>query len=252
MKPGLKMALGAAVSACTIGLVLVYDFYVKDKIDSVEVAVVTMGAEIDKSATITPEMVSIERREKKSLLEDVILAEEIDSIIGKEAKQDIVGNSMISAKMIDFDELVPNEKEGEAIRPLISDMIYAQPGSLRRKDNIDIYLINYTSVSPVSGPSTVNSADAPKDEEKEDKEKDEKTEKAAIQGLKPFLSNVKVVYVKDSGNKEVVSEVTANENERLNATSTISDIEVILNNDDFAKLMNAMISNKSKLYITYH
>ncbi|MFP3490991.1 hypothetical protein R0K20_25750, partial [Staphylococcus sp. SIMBA_130] len=65
----------------------------------------------------------------------------------------------------------------------------------------------------------------------------------------------KVVYAKDSSNKEVVTDTKTKpkeENVRLNATGNISDLEVILNQEDFDKLMSAVIEQKNKLYITYN
>ena len=63
------------------------------------------------------------------------------------------------------------------------------------------------------------------------------------------------MYAKDSSNKEVVTDTETKpkeENERLNATGNISDLEVILNQEDFDKLMSAVIEQKNKLYITYN
>ncbi|WP_206631526.1 hypothetical protein, partial [Mesorhizobium sp. M7A.F.Ca.MR.362.00.0.0] len=72
------------------------------------------------------------------LISNVVLAKDINSIIGIDTSQLIDGNSMISGNMLDVEEIVPNKEEGEAIRPITKDMIYAQPGSLRRKDTVDI------------------------------------------------------------------------------------------------------------------
>ena len=71
-----------------------------------------------------------------------LLIEDEKQVIGYDAGQLLVGNAIISKDMVDYDKLVPNEKEGEAIRPIVSDMIFAMPGSVRRKDTIDIYLVS--------------------------------------------------------------------------------------------------------------
>lgn len=274
MKPGVKIAIGVMVSFLTIGFIFFYDFYLKERIDSEEVVVVKAGTTISKTDRITNKHLAIERRPKASLIEDVVLAKDIDKIVGNDAKHDIVGNQMISMSMIDFDDLVPDTELGEAIRPITNEWIYAQPGSLRRKDKIDIYLVrpdgstNLTLNGPtqiVSAEETVESEEDIETLENTDdtntnentESTDERTEQTpnniSIE-RKPFLQGVRVVYVKDSSNKEVVSsseEGTANQDKRLNGSSTISDLEVILNEADFAKLMEEVIGKGSKLYITY-
>lgn len=274
MKPGVKIAIGVMVSFLTIGFIFFYDFYLKERIDSEEVVVVKAGTTISKTDRITNKHLAIERRPKASLIEDVVLAKDIDKIVGNDAKHDMVGNQMISMSMIDFDDLVPDTELGEAIRPITNEWIYAQPGSLRRKDKIDIYLVrpdgstNLTLDGPtqiVSAEETVESEEDIETLENTDdtntNENTESTDESTEQTpnnisieRKPFLQGVRVVYVKDSSNKEVVSsseEGTANQDKRLNGSSTISDLEVILNEADFAKLMEEVIGKGSKLYITY-
>jgi hypothetical protein len=244
MKPSVKIGLGIFTSLATAGFIFVYDSYIKDRIDSTEVVVVKAGEEILKSEQITEDKLTIERRPKEALISDVVLAKDMNRIIGEDAQQDIIGNSMISSKMIDSDHLVPDAKKGESIRPITKNMIFAQPGSLRRKDVIDIYLVKPDGTTNLqqNGPSKVNSSEVTKTEDTNNK----------TTNTRPFLKGVKVVYVKDSGNKEVVSSADGNTlDKRLNATSTISDLEVILNEDDFTKLMDEVLGNGSKILINY-
>lgn len=238
-KPSVKITLGLMTALCTIAFIFVYDMFLRDRIDSVEVVVVKATEEIQKSEKITADKITTERRPKETLISNVVLAKDINSIIGIDSSQLIEGNSMISGNMLDVEEIVPNKEEGEAIRPITKDMIYAQPGSLRRKDTVDIYLVNKDG-------STNMTEDGPSN-------KSSKNSEAASTSATPYLQDVKVVYVKDSGNKEVVSATTeeTTEDQRLNATSTISDLEVILNDDDFKKLMDQVLGKGAKLYITY-
>ncbi|RHW35963.1 hypothetical protein D1B31_17890 [Neobacillus notoginsengisoli] len=247
MKPGVKIALGIFTSLAAAGFILVYDFYIKDRIDSQEVVIVKPGEEISKSEKIHQNKLTVERRAKESLLEGVVLAEDIDKVIGHDANQLIVGNSMLSTKMIDFDLLVPDATKGEAIRPITDSMIFAQPGSLRRKDVVDIYLVYKDGSTNMTenGPNTVSSEE-PSEDENSVSTKGEKV------NTKVFLKGVKVVYVKDSGNKEVVSASdNGKSDDRLNASSTISDLEVILNEEDFSNLMYEVLQKEARLYITY-
>lgn len=252
MKPGLKIALGVFTSIATAGFIFVYDFYIKDRIDSEEVVVVKAGEEILKSEIITEDKLVIERREKSSLIKDVVKAEQIDKIIGQDSKQDMIGNSMISTKMVDFEKLVPDSTKGEAIRPLTKEMIYAQPGSLRRKDTVNIYLVypDGTTNLMENGPAVTSSSTADGEAPNEEKSPASKEPNNNKLDTKPFLNDIKVVYVKDSGNKEVVSAAEKGD-QRLNGSSVISDLEVILNEEEFTNLMNEVLGKGAKLYITY-
>lgn len=242
MKPGVKITLGIFTAATVIGFIPTYDYFIKDKIDSVEVVVVKPGEQIEKNEVLSDNKLMIERRRKQDLVGGVVYADDMNTVIGKEASQVIVGNAMLSSEMVDFDELVPNEEQGEAIRPIPADWIYAIPGSLRRKDGIDIYLVSkeyYMDSTISSGSNTVSSSSS----------------QPNVSDLKePILKNVKVVYAKDSSNREVTNDQETNKDsaERLNATGIITDLEILLNEEDFQKLMKEVVENEKKLYITYN
>lgn len=264
MKPWAKIFLGILTSLLTIGLILIYDFGIREKIDSEEVVIVKAGEIIHKHEPITKEKITVERRAKKSLIDDVVLADDIDKIIGFDAKQDIVGNSMISENMIDYDRMIPDESKGEAIRPIPNEWIYAQPGSLRRKDLVDFYLVypdGSTNLNKINGPSRVSSSDdevyTNENEENHLREQNNEgtVEENLIMNTQPFLKGVRVVYVKDSGNQEVVSTSeegrNSDKNERLNASSEPNNLEVILNEADFTSLMGEVLGKNARIYITY-
>ncbi|MGE6755941.1 hypothetical protein ACQKFO_21305 [Rossellomorea sp. NPDC071047] len=238
MKPGWKIFLGIFLSLSTMAFVVVYDLYIKDRIDSVEVVVVKAGEEIKKKDLIDRSKVTVERRPKQDLIEGAILKEEMNEIYASSAAQNIVSNSMISKKMIDYDRMIPDESEGEAIRPITGDMIQAQPGSLRRKDSIDIYLVK-------KGTERANSANVASSADKK------LTKEEFVNG--PLLKDVRVVYVKDSSNKEVMNGNPEKiKDERLDGSGKISDLEVILNEEDFQKLMDKVVKEGYLLYITYN
>ncbi|MDD9309784.1 hypothetical protein PUS82_00365 [Cytobacillus firmus] len=254
MKPSLKIALGIFTALATIAFIFFYDFYLKDRIDSVEVVIVKPGEEIMRSERISEEKLMIERRQKKALIQDVVYAKDMKKIVGRDSTQNLVGNSMISHKMVDYDLMIPDPAFGEAVRPITNEMIYAQPGSLRRKDVIDIYLVNSDGTKiPFQAQQQADAVETEASAESSDSNKDNSKANINKMDTKPFLKGIKVVYVKDSGNKEVVSssESKGKEDKRLNATSNISDIEVIMNEEDFTKLMDEVLTKGSKLYITY-
>ncbi|QHA38725.1 hypothetical protein D5E69_23115 (plasmid) [Rossellomorea marisflavi] len=236
MKPGVKIVLGISLSVLTMSFVVMYDLYIKERIDSEEVVVVKAGQEIKKNERITRSMIAVERRSKQSIISDAIPASEFGTLLTKTAGQTIVGNSMISKKMIDYDLLIPDPDSGEAIRPITDEMIYSQPGSLRRKDRIDIYLVKKKEES-----GNVNVASS----------KDGKKNSNLVQD--PILTGIRVVYVKDDSNKEVINGTPDKEkDDRLNASGKISALEVILNEEDFQKLMDKVVNEDYLLYITYN
>jgi hypothetical protein len=108
------------------------------------------------------------------------------------------------------------------------------------------------SVVTSETPATEEGAETSTEPSTETANNSTSTEEKQILNTEPFLKNVRVAYVKDSGNKEVVAaEEGANDDSRLNATSQISDIELILNEEDFTKLMTEVLSKGAKIYITY-
>lgn len=241
----IKIFLAVFVMLFTCFSVLGYEYF-KEKINNTEVVIVK-GAGIEKNEKLTKEMLAIEKRPKEALVKNFIPADKLHTILDKEAAQNIIENSVVSMDMLDNDHLIPDYTKGEAIRPIMQDMIYAKPGSLRRKDTIDIYIVDKQKLEDLNPNSFTSS--------KKEKASSEKTESFT----KPLLKDVKVVYVKDSSNKEVTDSVESDDQKnqknqekgRLNATSSISDLEVILNETDFDLLMNEVVSKGNKLYITY-
>ncbi|WP_026801336.1 hypothetical protein [Pontibacillus halophilus] len=250
MKPGMKIFTGVLTGVLLLAAIPTYDLLLKDRIDSAEVVVVKAGEEIQANDVISTDQLSVERRRKQDLVGDVVFAEDLQQILGKEAGELLISNSMVSMKSIDFEDIIPDPTKEEAIRPIVDDMIYAKPGSLRRKDKIDIYVVSKDYMVEESNQSAADDSNKASSEE-EDEEKNEFN----LQSYKePLLEDIQVVYVKDSSNNEVTNkedEQKAKE-ERLNATGNISDLEVILNEDDFQALMNEVVENGNKLYITYN
>lgn len=242
LKSSVKIGLGIFTSVSVMGFIVSWDVFLKDKIDSVPVVVVKQGQTINVHEEINNSKLTIERRNKKDLIDGVITADKSHEVLNFEANQVIPGNQMLSVKMVDKDRLLPNPDKGESIRPIVADMIFAMPGSLRRKDKVNIYGVDQSLISKLkeSGEKTSISESLPSDMK-----------------MTPILKNIRVAYVKDSANKEVM-EVQGEEKEeqkkeaRLNATGSAKDIEVILDNNQFDTLMQTILDKNQKLYITYN
>lgn len=261
MKPGLKVFLGLMTGLLVISFIVTWDLVIKDQIDSERVVVVRPGVDIQKNEVITKDKIVVDIREKKDLVPGVILESDLETIIGKDAAHLIQGNSMITDKMVDFEDLVPNEENGEAIRPLNKEMIFAAPGSLRRKDEIDIYFVpkelyENGSAQMYAGPVLTEDQLAKQSQQNSPEAQQIEINENEIVSLlqKPLLENVKVVYAKDSSNNEVLTTADSKDTNanRLDATGRISELEVILNEEQFQLLMEKVLAEKAKLYITYN
>jgi len=246
LKPSIKIALGVLTALSVMAFIVGWEFFFKERIDSAEVVVVKAGQTIQEKEQILPEYLTVERRAKKDLIDGVVYAEDMKGIIGEDAAQVIVGNSMLSTAMIDFDDLVPDPSKDEAIRPVINDWIYAIPGSIRRKDRIDIYALDKQVIQDLSEDNQQINSDGDVVVIRDEEEAEDDT----LTYLQPLLSNVPVIYAKDGSNKEVVTQ--DGQTNRLNGSADINELELLLNEDDFKTLADAVMKDGKRLYITYN
>ncbi|MDQ0255490.1 hypothetical protein J2S74_002872 [Evansella vedderi] len=243
MKPYLKITLGILMAAVVIGFIVFWDLYLKDGITSEEVVIVRPHVQIEAKEAIQREHLMIESRHRSSLVDGAVLADQIDEIVGYDAAVLLVGNSILSTSHIDFDDIVPNPEEGEAIRPIPDEWVYAKPGSLRRKDRIDIYVIQAIDTHNINFQEEMARASREIADDEHQRSDDVKLQ------IEPILTNIPVIYAKDSSNREVVGQTRGDS--RLDASGRISDLEVNLNREEFKILMDH-INKGYKLYITYN
>lgn len=250
-KPGVNLGIGISLFIILIAFIVSWQFFIKDKIDTVPVVVVKPGVNIAKKDVITKSDLTIQRRSRKDLINNYVPATKISDVIGEDAGQVIPGNDMVSYSMIDYDHLIPNAKKGQAIRPIPHDWIYAMPGSIRRKDHVNIYIISKDDLKNMS-PDQTNPNSNQTMTASSNKKDSSVTTIPDTSFMTPILTNIPVVYAKDSSNNEVVSSDPKNQQEkRLTATGQISELEVILNNQQFEKLATAVVDKGAKLYFTY-
>jgi len=193
MKIKTKLILGILSAVICMSFIVVWDLIIKENIESTQVVVVKPGIVIQKHDVIQRDDLLVEKRNRATIIEGYVQADELKKIIGKQAAQTLVGNQIISHRYIDIDEFIPNPEKGEAIRPIPNQWIYALPATLRRKDTIDIYLVSqntdkdrpvhstskdmtYVGLSPEQEQSLAKQADA---DNKEDEMYEEEREKIA-------------------------------------------------------------------------
>lgn len=134
-------------------------------------------------------------------------------IIGKEAKQFIPKNSIIDRRFLGNPDIVL--KRNEYVFKVPNHWIEAVPGSLRRGDKVIFY--------PFS---------------------------QEVGLIQERIDSFVVAYVKDSGNREVMN-VESVELERLDGTSSISSMEIIITIDQLNTL-KAYLEKDYKFLVLYH
>ncbi|MGE8081338.1 hypothetical protein [Peribacillus loiseleuriae] len=324
MKPWLKLSIGIAMSLLSIMFIVLWDTVLKDRIDSVEVVVIKPGIVVEKNETVTNDKLLVEKRNKSSLIEGIVHANEVNKVIGKTAKQTLVGNQILSSRQLDMDGLTPNARDGESIRPIPENWIYASPSTLRRTDKIDIYLIpgkdmkgavedaniSYSGLSPEQEKALLDAEYGDREENKKyENERKEISDKKGVKvniekstldlaeaeeilkeikkikkgkdsavevvetkrqdllskynlseeewsalvktGNIPLLSDIPVIYVKDGSGNEIENGENSTESKRLTATGQISDLELILNEEEHRTILDS-VNKGFQLYITYN
>ncbi|MFP7442559.1 MULTISPECIES: SAF domain-containing protein [Bacillus] len=326
MKPWLKITLGVLLSVFVIAFIIVWDTVIKDKIDSVEVAIVRPGVVIEKNQVITKDLLMMEQRNRATLVEGTVY--KMDDVVGYEAKQKLYGNSILSERDVEFIPFTPDPEKGEAIRPIPASWIYASPSTIRRKDHIDFYLfrpegdtakpsvnVNYQGLSPEQK-AKLEEANAERELENEKYKKEridiaeqkqvevpsdsesledvaatlEKTEElfskveSTIKGEEipgseqeayrnrimndlnltedewknliefgdiPLLVDIPIIYVKDGAGNEIQNGENSTEEKRLTSTGPVTDLEVILTEDEYRQMKKYM-EQGYRLYISYN
>lgn len=241
-----KVASSVFIFAASVGGLVSYDVYLKDKINTEDVLVVAQGTTISESQTLNDKNIIVEGRPKTQIPEGAILAKDAERVIGKNASVKISGNTVITEDQVDFKDVVPNKEDGESIRPITSDMIFAVNETIRRGDNIDIYAMTEIEWGNLSrnNPDEIVSGNPNE-----------------VSNNEPILTDVKVAYVRDGSNGEVRNadgsesdneEANQESSGRLYGTNTVSELELILNEEDFQKLMSQVAGHGKKLYIVYN
>lgn len=212
MKKILKFLLPLLLLIGGISFIFIFEFYLKDKVNTVPVLIAS--ADIQFKETLTAENLSITNVRRSEVVNGAYLKIDelrLTEMFGKLAAIDIQRGTQIYPALIDHFNLLPNEAEGEFIAPIPDQWIFAVPGSLRRS-----YFADFHAISDQS------------------------------RKIGPILTDVRVVYTKDSSNREVQN---LQESE-YDATANISNVEIIATAEMLSTL-SEYVDRGYKLYITY-
>lgn len=234
MKTTLNVVLSVLFVAAGVGFVFFFEFYVSEKIDTVEVVVAKET--IDFKTVITEENIQIANVKRGHEVENAIPVTAYESLIGKHASIKIEKGTQIYTDLIDTYNLVPDTSKGEFVAPIPKEWLFAVPGSLRRTYVADVYAI---SDSEQKMKAQLEKAAA---EQGDIKESDIQE---IAPGTEPILESIRVSSVKDSGNKEVRESAETSE-----ATGQVAALEIIAT-DEMLKTLTDNLNDGYKLYVVY-
>lgn len=163
--------------------------------------VVVFNENINKGVKITYDLLSTKKVEVDNCILNVI--DNPKEIVGKESKHFIPAKTQLITEY--FEESILNLTKDNKIMKLPDSWVYSFPQTIRRKDKIFIYAI-----------------------------KDGNAESKVINNKKYLIFQTVVAYAKDTNNKEVESL----DIDRLNGSSVVSNIEVIITDNQYKMLLD--------------
>lgn len=234
--------LGSLIFISFLALVYFWEFYGRERFLYKDVIVATQ--DIQKGTVIKEDMVKKIKVEESKVIEKPIT--DVSIVIGKAASEFIPKGAQLHKIYLEDPELVM--KDGEFIFRIPNKWIEAIPGSIRRKDNALLYAVD--------SDEKTNPDEAYVESEIDTNELDNSPlptyDETKVDNLIEVLENEPVIeaivaYVKDSANREVI---TTSEQERIDGSSVISEINIIASIDDI-KVMEEQIKQGKKFLIMY-
>ena len=252
------LAIGGIVLVIfAIGLFFFYESVGKDKFFYTDIYV--LKEDVHRGTEISSEMISITRAEKTRLIENAV--SDVNHIIGKEASQFIPKGIQLDKRFFEEPGVVLNDNE--RITKIPKEWWISIPNTLRRKDVIEIYAVpaNKLEFKAVANVQTSTSKSEATNEGEEVTEEtttaeisisthdsdDQSYLKEAVKDREPVMV-VTVAYVKDSANREVV---TISKQDRIEANSTITDVEIVVDPDEYLQKLVGSIEKGNKLIAMY-
>lgn len=186
------------------------------------------GQYINRGDVIDTSMFSTMLIDREMIIDGAI--KDISSLIGKSANQFIPAKSQLHELYFDEPYLITTEER--MVTKIPKDWMHSVPSTIRRKDTAVFIALDSVQQNEINVSFNENGMPIGNNNLK-DKE--------------PVLEAV-VAYVRDSQNKEVT---TTSYEQRLNASSNVADIEVIITADEF-KYLEQYIKQGYKFVIMYY
>lgn len=234
MKRYLNTIVSIGLILGAISGIILWEAYLDDVINTKEVVVATRT--LEKNAVIGKDDIKLAKIPIEQVPENAIT--DPGKTLGKETAFVIRKGQQIVTDTIDFEGIVPNSDQ--VIVPIPKEWLISVPGSLRRKDRVNIYEVpdkelsrkatiqaNRTSVIKATESEQVSTNTLMSGQVYADF-----TGGAGIN--QPIISGVTVAYAKDPSNQEV--KPAEQSKLRIDATGTISDLELVLTEEQLSRL----------------
>lgn len=230
MSKSILSLLGISIVALMLALIFYWETYGRSAF--LYENVVVLKDDVKKGTIIEKEMITTQSYEKGKLIKDPV--REGEFIVGKEAKHFVPGNTPLSSLYFDNSEVVLDK--GYFVAKIPNEWILSVPDSIRRRDKaafceVKASRATTSTTTTGSGEGVISSKDLSNNVEKYGE---------------PILTTT-VAYIKDQNNKEIVD---IGKEDRIDASSKITNIEVIVNSEQLDILKKAYESG-SKFVIIY-
>nr|AKO69662.1 flagellar protein FlgA [Aeromonas sp. Ne-1] len=242
MKKYFKIISAILFLVLGVGILFGWEFYFKDKIDTVEVIVAKQ--DITFKDKLTADNLEVKSIRRENAISNYLTPNDVDVVLNKYAAIDIKKGTQLYSKLVDTYNLIPNEKKGEFVAPIPDEWLFAVPGSLRKAFIADFYAIPDEEQQVIQ---SIVASDSEDENDSEDKKlTEEQVSNLVSKDNKPILQNIRVSSVKDGTNGEVKESTEDTEQ----ATGEISTLEIIAN-DEILSTLQEYTSNGYKLYVVY-
>lgn len=181
--------------------------------------VVVLKEEVLKGTEISIDMLEYIKIDSQRIIDNCIMNP--NDIIALEAKHFIPAGTQLVSNYFDISSLVL--MNDEKIMKLPNTWIHSFPETLRRKDEVFIYAIKNSNENSNSSSESTDAIKSSNKRLNSNKDTEDK---------KIYIMKSTVAYVKDNSNKEVSSL----DDDRLNASSVISNIEIVISEEQFETL----------------
>jgi hypothetical protein len=215
------------------GGLLGYDLYFKPYVLSQTVVKVKVqeGTFLPKNHELNASDLYLDSVQSKDVPSNAIT--DFSQVEHKITNVNLSNGSILTEGLVDVSDLEPAGDEG--IFPIPKDAIYGINGSLRSRDEVDIYLVEEIKPqSNVQDPGEPSSPGEPP--------------ASGLPAQKAFLTNVTVNYVRTEDNNDVLDSENGNNNNRITSTGKVAAPELKLKKSD-GELLKQYLEQGFKLWI---
>lgn len=207
--------------------------------------VLVLNQDIQRGTVLEESMLSLTKVEISKVIKNVVSNKE--DIIGMAAKHFIPEKAQLNEMYFEVNELITSNELH--VFKIPNEWIYSVPSTIRRKDRVYFYefAIDTSQVNTNTNPKTnIILEDGEETQPPIQTFQEDILIRDEVKNKRPVFNTI-VAYVKDQGNREVL---TVGKLERYDGSSSVHDIEILATKDDFLILENSFKSG-NKFVLMY-